>query len=402
MFRLFAFPWFSLIRSDEVGGIPDTLNITHTDTIPKYVANYGITAETHNVTTADGYILQIFRLPQSHDAPVVFLQHGLLDSSWSWLDNDPRFALGIQLHQKGYDVWMGNNRGNLFSNQHQTLSPGHDKEFWEFSFHEMGTFDVPASIDYVLLMSKRKNLTYIGHSQGSGQFFSALVNPDQKLDLEQKVNAFIALAPVGYMKHQNVALYKVFGTLDLMALVARAYPYGFLAFDQVSAFGEFCCHLTGGAICKFGVNIACGTSAQDSTDSILNITAHFPAGTSVQAINHYEQLYRNGKFQAYDYGSKVNLRKYGQKSPPQFDLSQAAGVPTALFIGSDDDLADPLDANRLLGELPAENVVYSKTFEGFSHITWLAGVEAAFNQWFPDVTKLLQKYNPVNPAIQLV
>lgn len=32
----------------------------------------------------------------------------------------------------GYDVWIGNARGSMFSKQHITLTP-HDPRFWEFS-----------------------------------------------------------------------------------------------------------------------------------------------------------------------------------------------------------------------------------------------------------------------------
>ena len=35
------------------------------------------------------------------------------------------------LARAGYDVWMGNNRGNKFSNAHLTMTT-EDKEYWDF------------------------------------------------------------------------------------------------------------------------------------------------------------------------------------------------------------------------------------------------------------------------------
>jgi len=53
------------------------------------------------------------------------------------------------LAREGYDVWMGNNRGNWFAVNHTQYTPK-QKEFWEFDFEEMGIYDVPAEIDYIL------------------------------------------------------------------------------------------------------------------------------------------------------------------------------------------------------------------------------------------------------------
>ena len=49
---------------------------------------YGYTMEEHWPVTDDGYILLINHIvPKSKSAPTVFLQHGLLDSSATWLLN---------------------------------------------------------------------------------------------------------------------------------------------------------------------------------------------------------------------------------------------------------------------------------------------------------------------------
>ena len=63
----------------------------------------GYPSETHIVTTDDGYILEMHRIPHGKDGPnntteprpVVFIQHGLLCSSADWVLSDPPKALGI-------------------------------------------------------------------------------------------------------------------------------------------------------------------------------------------------------------------------------------------------------------------------------------------------------------------
>ena len=75
--------------------------------------------------------------------------------------------------------------------------------------------------------------------------------------------------------------------------------------------------------------------------------AHFPAGASVQSLMHYAQVIQSKKFQKYDWGKKTNLVKYGQDSPPEIDLTKIDKVPTALFVGTQDDLGD-VDDNHWL------------------------------------------------------
>jgi len=69
--------------------------------------------------------------------------------------------------------------------------------FFDYSFYEMGKYDLPAQIDYVLSTTGVKTLSYIAHSQGTSQMFSALAEGHG--DLDKKVNLFVALAPIVFM-----------------------------------------------------------------------------------------------------------------------------------------------------------------------------------------------------------
>lgn len=75
------------------------------------------------------------------------------------------FHLGYYFYNHGNDIWVGNNRGNTFSRNHTTLDPD-EGPFWQFSWHEMGMFDLPAIVDFILNYTKQEQLHYVGHSQG--------------------------------------------------------------------------------------------------------------------------------------------------------------------------------------------------------------------------------------------
>ncbi len=98
------------------------------------------------------------------------------------------------LADAGYDVWMGNARGNKYSRRHTSLSPDglFNSKFWNFDWHEMGIYDMPASIDYVLETTGVETLFYIGHSMGTTLFW--VLNAERP-EYNVKFRAVFALAP---------------------------------------------------------------------------------------------------------------------------------------------------------------------------------------------------------------
>jgi hypothetical protein len=52
---------------------------------PEMIRKEGYPAESHVVQTDDGYLLTIHRIPGVSGSPAVFLQHGLLASSFDWV-----------------------------------------------------------------------------------------------------------------------------------------------------------------------------------------------------------------------------------------------------------------------------------------------------------------------------
>ena len=110
-----------------------------------------------------------FELNDVGNRPVVVLQHGLLDSSFTWVCNTPEKSLAFILADRGFDVWLPNSRGNVYSKKHTKYSTKSNK-FWNFSWDEMAKYDLPASIEYILNRTKSEKISYIGHSQVSEYF----------------------------------------------------------------------------------------------------------------------------------------------------------------------------------------------------------------------------------------
>ncbi|KAG8230455.1 hypothetical protein J437_LFUL009944 [Ladona fulva] len=168
---------------------------------PDLIKRRGYPVESHEVTTEDGYILTMHRIPyglkdNSTNRPVVFLQHGLIASSSDWVIMGPEQGFAYILADAGYDVWMGNARGNRYSRAHVSLNPDDDDKFWDFSWHEMGIKDLPAEIDYVIEKTGQSKIFYAGHSMGTTMFF---VMNSLLPQYNVKFRSMHALAPIAFM-----------------------------------------------------------------------------------------------------------------------------------------------------------------------------------------------------------
>jgi len=123
------------------------------------------------VTTDDGYILNLERIPgkldekDSGEKPVVLLMHGFSNDHMFWVENLPQQAQAFVLAEAGYDVWLGDNRGNRWSDKHVHMNRS-QKEYWNFSWEEMGTKDVPAFISKIKAETGADKINYICHSEG--------------------------------------------------------------------------------------------------------------------------------------------------------------------------------------------------------------------------------------------
>ena len=62
----------------------------------------------------------------------------------------------------------------------------------------MAEYDDDTMINFILKYTKYEKLSYVGHSEGTMQMFSAA---SLQLPFTKKVNLFIALAPVSFIKH---------------------------------------------------------------------------------------------------------------------------------------------------------------------------------------------------------
>ena len=169
------------------------LNFTQT------AQQHGYPVEEHFVTTSDGYILRLFRIPHGINdtytpgRPGILMQHGIFESPDCFLIRGTDLSIGFYIVNSGYDVWFANMRGNLYSRNHTTLNPDSDEEFWDYSFPEM-MYDHQANIEYILNNTGLSNISFYAFSVGATSMYSSLVRQNEWF--RERLNLFLSVVPI--------------------------------------------------------------------------------------------------------------------------------------------------------------------------------------------------------------
>ncbi|XP_023235799.1 uncharacterized protein LOC111635160 [Centruroides sculpturatus] len=349
--------------------------------VTEIIISRGYPVEEYTVQTKDGYLLKLFRIPygrksqvqNTKNRPVVFLQHGVLESATDWVINFPNQSLGYILADEGYDVWMGNQRGNTYARKHIKYSTEEDK-FWDFSIDEHAKYDTPDSIDFVLNKTGQSQLYYVGFSQGNLILYAFLSeNPEYN-----KIKAVLSLAPTAWFGHIKtpIRLLAPF-TSEAQFLFSVLGHKEFLPNDFITElFAQTACNVdVVRSICSNIYFLISGYDFSQLNESRLDVYfSHFPAGTSTKNIIHYGQLINSEKFRMFDYGLFGNLRKYKQFQPPNYDCNKIK-TPIAIFWSLNDLVADPKDVDILRNCLPNLIADYQVPLKEWGHLDFVFAKE---------------------------
>nr|XP_022912363.1 lipase 3-like [Onthophagus taurus] len=353
--------------------------------VPELIEKAGYPCEIHDVVTQDGYILSLHRMAhgkyETNDKnikkPVVFMQHGILASSGDWVLMGPNKALGYILVEMGYDVWMGNSRGNRYSRNHTYLATD-SPEFWDFSWHELGVYDLPAMIDYVLETTGHEKLQYVGHSQGNTIFY---VMCSERPEYNSKIISQFSMAPIAYVSHMKSPLLKTlsYGAWGLGQIFSLVGVNEFLPNSEFMAnvgitmckdgdFTQQICTNTIFALCGFN-------KAQMNTTMLPVILGHTPAGSSTKQLLHFSQEIKSGYFRQFDYGFIGNIKRYRSWNPPNYNLKNVK-VPVYIFHSMNDWLSSYKDVMKLYSELANPQAYILVPDLKFNHLDFIFGIDA--------------------------
>jgi lysosomal acid lipase/cholesteryl ester hydrolase len=404
---------------------------------PELIQSFGYPVEEHFAHTSDGFILGLHRIPHgkddegenpgceygsaataastiaghAHDSefpiilektdfsssaaaaaadssdltssrrPVVFVMHGFLQSSEAYLCTPN--SLPYMLADAGFDVWLGNARGNKYSSKHEHLCPS-DREYWDFCIDELAQKDLPAAIGYVLEHACVETLSYVGFSQGTALAFASFsLFPE----LAARINLFVALGACSNLNGFSNRL------VDALTRCSPDVVYLVLGKKRLLPSTLFWQNILPTSMFNISIDKSCNLLFGWTMENINPIDkdilySHLYSYSSCKAVVHWFQIQNSGRLQMYDdHRWESQQRKtYVQPGYPMERLS----CPTAIFSGGRDFLPD---TETLLRTIPKPITHHHEP--SYEHLDFLYA-QSAPDVIYPKILSMCRTaiYNP--------
>uniref|UniRef100_A0A336M115 CSON009489 protein n=1 Tax=Culicoides sonorensis TaxID=179676 RepID=A0A336M115_CULSO len=309
------------------------------DKISDYIKNLGYQVEIHSITTKDGYILTLHRIPSTLDShknasksslKPILLVHGISVSGSMFIVpfNITSHNFPYMLSDAGYDVWIFHARA---------MHPKYNSK-----------------IASAYLLVPVGSLTHI---RGLGKFL--IETGMAKFYLDIVSNEF----GLHYVPFRNELVQKLI-----------------IGFCKKRVFIRFCTELlmlsTGELDLTLDVFELAVTLVNDVIDNL-----------SLKQLTHYIQIHDTGKLQQFDYGPNENYKRYKRKSPPEYDLTRIR-VPITLMSAKYDNVATEEDVLELKSKL--KNVRQIKV--PANHLDFIV-IPDVMKKIKNDMLNFMKKYN---------
>ncbi|KAI9128821.1 hypothetical protein K1719_000304 [Acacia pycnantha] len=344
---------------------------TDARTCQDVITELGYPYEAIHVITADGYILLLERIPRRDAQKVVYLQHGVLDSSMGWVSNGVVGSPAFAAYDQGYDVFLGNLRG-LVSREHVNKNIS-SRQYWNYSINEHGMQDVPAMIEKIhevktgeLKLCKPDleeetnedqpyKLCAICHSLGGAGMIMHVIT--RRIEGKpHRLSRLICLSPAGFHYDSNlvfsVAEHVLLPLAPILSPIVPAFYIPTRFFRMlVNKLARDLHNLpaVGGLVqTLMGYVVGGDSSNWVGVLGLPHYNMNDMPGVSFRVALHLAQIKQARKFRLFDYGSvSANMEAYG--SPEPLDLGQYYGlidIPVNLVAGQKDRIIRPSMVRR--------------------------------------------------------
>ena len=354
-----------------------SLNISiNLDTYYKeFISVYGYNLEENSVTTSDGYILSVWHIsPKKPNGKVAFFQHGLADTAWCFFQHAEK-SLPFLLLKEGYDIWMGNTRGNIFSSNHT------QSEFHEYSMDDLVQYDLPSMISLVKERTGKK-MSYIAHSQGSTIFLMLYMhNPSLT---ESSFDHFSSIGTVPNIAYTNFVPIELLDLLYNLLSLAKIEKSLTLTNEQRVILANFCKILPDACGKFFDSGAGIKTSKKMDYKKLYNFVYYYIGGTCKTNLLHWSQIHTMKKLVYYN----PNFDK--EKTAKAYDINNLKKWKIkALVARTDNDVMSSYqDVTEFYNTVEDKNYIQLLDLKMYGHCDVLAADSAYEDIYVPIVNFL--------------
>lgn len=315
--------------------------------------------EPFEIVTNDGYTLTLMHVtkksgpfhsgPNKDMAPIVVMPP-MGSSPHSWLEaylypSPPDNPMLFKLRDAGHDLWFTYSRGTDYSLKHESYAPD-SKEFWDFSWEQMGTGDLRAAVDYVHAATSQK-VGLLGYSMGTTQIFAAM-SLEYDSFFKDRVYKVAQLAPCtitepSQYKGFNMATVNLVKTMGIFEIGGPTWYTTVVKIRKIIGLEGLQGFLA----------IGWGSRLKD---------------ISIKAFLHYAENSKQDRFQRY---SESYWQPLGKKETELYDLSLIkADTPFGFFFGDKDVTCENKYAEAARTEM-GDTVQAYHAYEGLDHTTMI-------------------------------
>lgn len=260
---------------------------------------------------------------------VVFLQHGVCDTAWTFFQSAEN-SIPFLLLKEGFDIWLGNVRGNLFTS-HKTRNKNNlNGEFYDYSIDDFVQTDLPTMVNYIKSKTGVKKMTYIGHSQGTTMFF--MLNMHNPSFAQENFDNFVALGSVPNIAYTNSPPIEILDKISGILKAVSIFNTFNLSNSQRQIVSDFCKTFPG--ICGkfFDMGAALTPTKRLDYKEIYNLMYYYPGGVGKPNLLHWSQIHKEKKLVYYNpnYEKEKTAKPYNTENLKKWKIK-------ALIARTDDD-----------------------------------------------------------------
>ncbi|CAI2371526.1 unnamed protein product [Moneuplotes crassus] len=336
---------------------------------------YGFGYEEYQVTTEDGYINTLMRIPYAPDnqgvpnKPPIYLIPDVFLTAEMFTHLGPENSPAFNLASQGFDVWISNQRGTIHSQDHVELDPDDpDSGYWDYDL-------VSYRQDYMADITAIKDSTGYGtvgvlgfHNGAAALAYAMALEPEY---FNENANVGVLMAFVPSYAHSNAPVFGIASYTTGMNNMLASLGVNVMSPAALTFIHRTIC-VNIPLICSFIDGIWNG-EINPFTDTISGIQNRYLLNRDIfppRLNNHLTQSFASGEVTFYDYGPEENLERYGSEDPPLIPFEDTNN-PVAMFMASLD-LSYGHEDDEWYADLIGDDLVFYQYYE-MSHYGFIIG-----------------------------